>query len=124
MARSLVKNVKEIDSCFLLLADDKYCASCAAEATCRDRRQSQRILLRRCHQPPTSLRSPAPTASTLTPAARLHGLPIPPVHPLSGSPVPGDRLTRCLFLNLEHLDNEHCNQCRRAWPGFVAPAAN
>jgi hypothetical protein len=26
----------------------------------------------------------------------------------------------CLFLNLEHPDNEHCNRCRKAWPGFVA----
>jgi hypothetical protein len=37
---------------------------------------------------------------------------------------PGIGCTRCLFLNLDHLDNGHCNVCRKAWPGFVAPAAN
>jgi hypothetical protein len=33
---------------------------------------------------------------------------------------PGIGCSRCLFLDLEHLDNEHCNNCRSAWPGFVA----
>ena len=33
---------------------------------------------------------------------------------------PGIGCTRCLFLNMERLDSEHCNNCRKAWPGFVA----
>ncbi len=37
---------------------------------------------------------------------------------------PGIGCTRCLNLNLERLDSEHCNRCRRTWPGYMAPAAN
>jgi hypothetical protein len=36
------------------------------------------------------------------------------------SKYPGIGCTRCLFLDFEHLDNDFCNECRSAWPGFVA----
>jgi hypothetical protein len=67
MARSLVKNVKEIDSCFLLLADDKYCASCAAEATCRDRRQQPKDSFEEV--PPAPSITPEPCANCFNPDA-------------------------------------------------------
>ncbi len=35
---------------------------------------------------------------------------------------PGIGCSRCLFLDMDHLDNERCNECRSAWPGFIPEA--
>jgi|GEM_PF-6632020 hypothetical protein len=37
---------------------------------------------------------------------------------------PGIGCSRCLFLNLDYLDNEYCNRCRSTWPGFVTSVAS